>query len=109
MITIGHFTYMKKREGRGVPGPRTRCEILISLWEGFLGRGLSLQIPVGTIRPGSVTKWVEIVKLGMGRQDQKLIPIFICHFNLFFNQLPLILSFRKRVSYKTQKSLFCHV
>ena len=82
MITIGHFTYMKKREGRGVPGPRTRCEILISLWEGFLGRGLSLQIPVGTIRPGSVTKWVEIVKLGMGRQDQKLIQIFICHFNL---------------------------
>ena len=67
---------------RGCPGPRTRCEILISLWEGFLGGGLSLQIPGGTIRPGSVTKWVEIVKLGMGRQDQKLIQIFICHFNL---------------------------
>ena len=67
---------------RGSGTEDQRCEILISLWEGFLGGGLSLQIPGGTIRPGSVTKWVEIVKLGMGRQDQKLIQIFICHFNL---------------------------
>ena len=47
---VGRLDKVGEGEGGGGGcgrGPRTGCEISISVWEGFLGGGLSLQIPVG--------------------------------------------------------------